>query len=51
MRGHHDPYRCMLCGQEERSHDKMMDHFRVEHRYHWIQMRKPSRFEKEVLRE
>jgi hypothetical protein len=51
MRGHHDPYRCMLCGHEERTHDGMLEHFRVEHPEHWPHIRPPSTFEKEVFRE
>lgn len=38
MRGHHDPYRCMLCGIETKTHDEMMQHFKIEHYEHWKHM-------------
>lgn len=50
MRGHHDPYRCMLCGKEEKTHDDMIEHFRLEHPTHWSYVKRPSELEKEVIR-
>ena len=50
MRGHHNPFKCMLCSIETKTHDEMIEHFRLEHPDHWPFVRKPTKYEQSVFK-